>query len=195
MEIKKEKGLEALRNLTQDQRNDPKALLEINKKYGLGYAYIIEFCSNRLAKVIHAYETYLEPAVKDFSFGLEIIANKDSELKNNPSNTIVPSAVLNSYFDLKPKDSIQLVNEIDKANKKNAEEFGKKFANALNGLGGFLLNNEEQTIEDFNESCNSKQTQNDEKKVASALQDIADKRDRDIQEITTNGKQDDIWKE
>ena len=95
-------GLEALHALTDDEKNDPKKMLEIHEKYGLAWAHTIEFCASALSKKVFALTRY---GKIEFEEALSRVAKVDESLaKYNESADISDeAAILTSYLGMDRK--------------------------------------------------------------------------------------------
>ena len=117
-------GLKILTNLSVKDRADINKLIEIERKYNLGYNHIVEFCDKKYRTAMYVLTHYCQ---LKFSVVLQLIKANESKLNNNLTN----AQIIALFTGVSDKKADEIVNETDKLDKARNEIFAKKFSKAL----------------------------------------------------------------
>lgn len=120
----REKGLEELRNLTIIQRSDIKKLIDIEKKYGLGYNNIVEFCNKKFKNAMYVLTHYCQ---LKFSVVLQLIMINENKIKDDLTN----AQIVSIFTGMSEKRAEKLVADTDHLFQKRNELFAERFSNGL----------------------------------------------------------------
>ncbi len=120
----RKKGLEELMHLTEIERSDINKLIDIEKKYGLGYNNIVEFCNKKFKNAMYVLTHYCQ---LKFSVVLQLIKAKENKLKDDLTN----AQLVSIFTGMPEKRAEKLIADTDHLYQKHNELFAEKFSNAI----------------------------------------------------------------